>query len=179
MEDRHLLTDRVDTGLLHFAEDIDPSLQNLLRVGAGNDLRHDERVVSLERQVLREVGLLNEPSQVHRDALAGPDDVRRRQVRSLGEPAGESEGLQHGHARLERVDPGLDDSTDDEDAEAADLLYQDGDVRVLDGLAELFHDGIGELRGRETGGPHLADERKRDLAVQPDGDFLIQLLFVG
>src|SRR5262245_42504126 len=176
MDQRHIALERIDTGLCDLAQQVDATLENLLRVGADRDFRHDDRVLGLELDVLAEIAVLDEAAEIHRDLLVGTDDVRGRQVRPLDRAAGQGDRLEQRCAGLERIDSRLRHLAHDVDAEASNLLDDDRDGWIPDRrgqpfLQERFNSGHGQAADID-----LADQWEGNLAVGPDYDVLLELL---
>ena len=178
VEQRHIALETVDAGFGDLAQQVDTALEDLLGIGADGDLRDDDRVLGLELEVLAEIAVLDEAAEVHRDLLAGADDIGGRQVGALGGAAGERERLEQRRTCLDRIDSGLGDLADEIDAEAPDLLDHHRDVRVLDRRAQALFQGFGQLRHGHPLDVNFTGEGIRDLAIRAYDDVLLELFVV-
>src|SRR5262249_5319894 len=172
----HIALERVDARLCDLAQQVDATLENLLRVASDRDFRHDDRVLGLELDVLAQIAVLDEAAEIYRDLLVGTDDVRGRQVRPLDRAARQGDRLEQRGAGLERIDSRPRHLTHKIDAEAPNLFDDDRDVWVPDRRAqplfqERFNSGHGQAPDIE-----LSNQWERNLAVGPDYDVLLELL---
>jgi len=88
----------------------------------------------------------------------------------IGESAGEGKDFDKGFAALELVDAGVFDGSDDGDGLGAEVGDIDGDVGLLDVLAEAGDDFGLELFDGESGGADAADHGEAEVAGHIDAD---------
>src|SRR4029077_2992819 len=107
-------------------------------------------------------------AEARRLAVDGPDDADILGVGELQHAASGGNELQHRGRLNQRIRPGTNHLTGDEDLAAVDRLYQHRHGRFFDVLGGRLGEVQPQLFGGQARGLNLVDERHRDLAVGTD-----------